>query len=159
MSDLARYEIIPAAGPEDLAEVRDLWEEYWKSFGFTPCFQNFSEELAGLPGRYVPPDGRLALAWASGQAAGCIALRRLDDARGEVKRLYVRPSYRGLGLGHALLQWIIQEARSAGYCELLGDTMPVMSEAMALYERVGFERIAAYAGQETSGAIPIRLRL
>ena len=159
MKDSGRFEILPVEGPAALAQLRVLLEEYWTSFGFTPCFQNFSEELAGLPGSYAPPDGRLAIAWVEGNAAGCVALRRLDDLRGEVKRLYVRPSYRGMGLGRKLMEWVIQEARTIGYRELLGDTMPVMGDALALYDRLGFDRIAPYSGQEASGAIPIRLKL
>lgn len=155
----APFEIAPAEGSAALAEVRALMEEYWKSFGFTPCFQNFSDELAALPGSYRPPDGRLALARVKGEAAGCVALRRLDPARAEAKRLYVRPAFRGLGLGRALMQWAIREARAAGYSELVGDTMPVMGEALALYDRMGFERTEPYSGQGASGAIPIRLKL
>ena len=139
-----------------LAAVRTLFEEYWQSFGFTPCFQNFGEEVAGLPGRYALPDGRLAVAWAGDAAAGCVALRKLDERRGEFKRLYVRPTFRGLGLGRALLGWVMDEARAAGYAELVADTMPVMQEALALYERMGFERIEPYADQAATGAVCIR---
>lgn len=154
-----QFEITPVEGSAALREVRTLMEEYWNSFGFTPCFQNFSEELAGLPGSYAPPHGRLALARLTGEIAGCVALRRLDNLRAEAKRLYVRPVFRGHGLGRALLEWVIAEARAAGYNELLGDTMPVMAEALALYRRMGFERTEPYAGQDASGAIPIRLKL
>ena len=139
--------------------VRGLFEEYWHSFGFTPCFQNFGEEVAGLPGSYGIPGGRLAAAWAGDEAAGCVALRRLDERRGEFKRLYVRPAFRGLGLGKLLVEWVIREARAAGYAELVADTMPVMQEALALYERMGFERTMPYAGQEKTGAVCIRLAL
>src|ERR1051325_7732238 len=118
--------IDPARSTEDLAEVRRLLEEYWNSFGFAPCFQNFGEELAGLPGEYTPPGGALALARIDGAAAGCAALRRIDDERCEAKRLYVRAAFRGRGLGLALLEWVVARARSAGYREMLGDTMPVM---------------------------------
>lgn len=153
------FEITPADSSAALADVRALMQEYWNSFGFTPCFQNFSEELATLPGNYAPPDGRLALAFVGREAAGCIALRRLDDRRAEAKRLYVRPAFRSQGLGHALMEWIIREARAAGYSELVGDTMPVMGDALALYHRMGFERTQPYSGQDASGAIPIRLTL
>jgi putative acetyltransferase len=153
------FEIVPVEGASAIQEVRALMEEYWNSFGFTPCFQNFAEELAGLPGDYASPGGRLALARAEKKAAGCIALRRLDVARAEAKRLYVRPAFRGRGLGRALMEWVMREAREAGYNELVGDTMPVMGEALALYRRMGFERTPPYAGQEASGAIPIRLKL
>jgi putative acetyltransferase len=140
----ATWQITPAAGDSDLAAVRALLEEYWKSFGFTPCFQNFGDELAGMPGAYAPPTGRLALIRVRnesgcGEPAGCVALRRVDDRRAEPKRLYVRPAFRGHGLGRALLEWVMNEARAAGYCELVGDTMPQMSQALALYRQMGFE--------------------
>src|SRR5579871_56256 len=106
MERKTEYEILPVGNEESLALVRMLFEEYWKSFGFTPCFQNFADELAGLPGAYAPPSGRLALAWADGEPAGCVALRRIDDQRAEGKRLYVRPSHRGQGLGRALMEWV-----------------------------------------------------
>jgi putative acetyltransferase len=153
------FEIAPAEGSAALEDVRKLMQEYWNSFGFTPCFQNFSEELAALPGRYAPPDGRLALAWAGSEAAGCIALRRLADDRAEIKRLYVRPAFRGRGLARSLMEWVIREARAAGYSELVGDTMPLMGEALALYDRMGFKRTEPYSDQDASGAIPIRLKL
>ncbi|HXM42524.1 MAG TPA: GNAT family N-acetyltransferase [Bryobacteraceae bacterium] len=117
-------QIVAAATPEHLAMVRQLFEEYWRSFGFTPCFQNFAAEVAGLPGYYAPPAGRLALAFESGEPAGCIALRPLDHARAEAKRLYVRPQFRARGLGLALLQWVIDEARRAGYREMMAIPCP-----------------------------------
>lgn len=135
----AKHEISPVESAEAVAKVRVLFEEYWKSFGFTPCFQNFGDELAGLPGAYAPPDGRLAIAWANGTPAGCIALRRADAERAEAKRLYVRPAFRGLGLGRALMEWVAAEARAAGYVEIVGDSMPVMGEALTLYRQMGFE--------------------
>jgi len=152
-------EIVPVETPEHLALIRGLFEEYWQSFGFTPCFQNFAEEVAGLPGYYVPPGGTLALAFVDGRPAGCVALRRLDDARAEAKRLYVRPDFRGQGIGLALLQWVIGEARAAGYREMLGDTMPVMRRALDMYDQLGFERTEPYAAEPTPGAIYLRLKL
>jgi GNAT superfamily N-acetyltransferase len=136
----ATWQIEPVETVETIAAVRTLLEEYWNSFGFTPCFQNFGDELAGLPGAYAPPGGRLALATSGGQLAGCIALRRADADHAEAKRLYVRPAFRGVGLGRALMEWVMAEARAAGYREIVGDTMPVMRDALALYERMGFER-------------------
>lgn len=153
------WQIRVTAGEASLASVRALLQEYWDSFGFTPCFQNFGDELAGLPGVYTPPDGRLALATISGQPAGCIALRRIDAIRAEAKRLYVRPAFRGHGLGRALLEWVMGEARAAGYREIVGDTMPAMRDALALYDRMGLERAAPYAEQPTEGAIFIRIKL
>lgn len=165
----SNWQILPVAGESDLAAVRALLEEYWTSFGFTPCFQNFGAELAGLPGAYAPPTGRLALVRAEnesgeGEPAGCVALRRVDDCRAEPKRLYVRPAYRGLGLGRALLEWVMNEARAAGYTELTGDTMPQMREALALYRQMGFECSGNTAPGSTSTQpanepILIRLRL
>lgn len=143
-------QIKPVEGAEALATVRGLLEEYWDSFGFTPCFQNFGDELAGLPGAYAPPTGRLALALVDGRPAGCVALRRVDASRAEPKRLYVRQAFRGLGLGRALLEWVVNEARAAGYVELVGDTMPVMKDALALYDRMGFERAGVGAPVQAS---------
>ncbi len=120
--------------------MRALLEEYWNSFGFTPCFQNFGDELTGLPGAYASPGGRFALATSGGQLAGCIALRRVDADHAEAKRLYVRRAFRGLGLGRALMEWVMAEARAAGYREIVGDTISVMRDALALYDRMGFER-------------------
>jgi putative acetyltransferase len=149
-------EICPVEGAEALAQARTLFEEYWNSFGFTPCFQNFSSELAGLPGAYAPPDGRLAIAFVDGIAAGCIALRRIDATRAEAKRLYMRPQFRGRGIGRALLDWVIAEARAVGYAELVGDSMPAMHEALAMHERTGFELTRA---DGTNGKIDLRLKL
>jgi|SRR5271157_1866112 len=152
-------EIVCTKNATQLAQVRSLFEEYWASFGFTPCFQNFGDEVAALPGPYAPPDGRLALATLQGEPAGCAALKRFDDARCEAKRLYVRPQFRGCGLGRALLDWVVGEARAAGYRELLGDTMPIMRQALDMYRRMGFELTGPYAPDPTPGAIFLRLRL
>jgi GNAT superfamily N-acetyltransferase len=152
-------EVVPASTPEQIALIRTLFEEYWASFHFTPCFQNFSTELAALPGAYAPPEGRLVLAMAEGDAAGCIALRKFDEGRCEFKRLYVRDRYRSHGVGRALLDWVIAEARAAGYPEMLGDTMPQMGIALSWYDRFGFERITPYRADPAPEAIHIRLRL
>ena len=152
-------EIRPVEAAAHLDEVRRLFEEYWAAFGFTPCFQNFDKELAGLPGAYSPPGGRLALAWLGGAVAGCVALRPVDAERGEMKRLFVRPGFRGHGVGRALLDWLIAEARRAGYREVVCDTLPVMAEALAMYERAGFERTGPYAGEPAPDAIYLRRRL
>jgi putative acetyltransferase len=152
-------EIVAALDTAQVELVRSLLQEYWTSFGFTPCFQNFGEEVAALPGEYAPPGGRLGLALIDDEPAGCAALRRFDGTRCEAKRLYVRPKFRGRGLGRALLDWVIAEARGAGYSELLGDTMPVMAAALEIYLRMGFERTGPYAGNPTPGAIFLRLKL
>jgi carbonic anhydrase len=153
------WQIQSADSEAALATVRTLLLEYWDSFGFTPCFQNFADELAELPGAYAPPGGRLALASIDEQPAGCIALRRVDAHCAEAKRLFVRPAFRGLGLGRALLDWVVAEARAAGYREIVGDTMPVMRDALALYDRMGFKRAEPYSEHPTEGAIFIRIEL
>jgi GNAT superfamily N-acetyltransferase len=142
-----------------LEQVRNLFEEYWASFGFTPCFQNFGEEVAELPGKYAPPGGRLAMALVDGEPAACAALRQLDAKRVEAKRLYVRPGFRGCGLGRALMDWAIAEARRMGYREMVGDTMPVMTRALEMYRRMGFEQTGPYAEKPTQGAVFLRLQL
>ena len=151
--------IVEALAAEQVVQVRELFAEYWESFGFTPCFQNFAAELAALPGEYAPPWGRLALALSDGLAAGCVGLRRLDRSRGELKRLYVRPAVRGCGWGRQLLAWAIAEARAIGYQELLCDTMPAMADALAMYRRAGFEFTKPYTDNPTDGAIFLRLEL
>ena len=152
-------QIVAATEPAQVEQVRRLFQEYWDSFDFTPCFQDFSTEVAGLPGAYAPPGGALALALVVGEPAGCVALRRVDDERCEAKRLYVRPAFRGQGMGKALLDWVTAQARAMGYREMVGDTMPVMSRALDMYLRAGFERTGPYAANPTPGAIYIRLRL
>ncbi len=154
----ASVQIAPASA-ETTAIIRELFQEYWDSFGFTPCFQNFEDELANLPGAYAPPRGRLAIATIGGEPAGCIALRPLDGTRAEAKRLYVRSQYRGRGVGRELMEWVIGQAHAAGYQEIVGDTMPVMRDALAMYDRMGFERTGPYTGNPTESAIYIRLRL
>jgi len=151
--------IVMAQTAAEIEEVRRMFEEYWNSFGFTPCFQDFAGELARLPGDYVPPGGALALATVDGEPAGCAALRRIDGMRCEAKRLYVRPAFRGHGIGRALLDWVIAQARAAGYRELFGDTMPVMDRALAMYDEYGFERTSPYSETPTPGAIYLRLYL
>lgn len=152
-------DIVAVENETQVGQVRELFEEYWASFGFTPCFQNFAAEVEGLPGKYRPPKGRLAMAMIAGVPAGCVALRPIDQERCEAKRLYVQPQFRGSGVGRALIDWVIAEARSAGYREMVGDTMPVMERALEMYARMGFERTGAYTDEPTPGAIYLRLKL
>ena len=152
-------QIVEVSGGADIKEVKALFQEYWDSFDFTPCFQNFSDELSGLPGKYAPPGGALVLAVEDGVPAGCAALRRVDVERCEATRLYVRPAFRGRRVGKLLLDWLIARARSLGYREMVGDTMPVMSRALEMYDRAGFERTGPYVDEPTPGAIYIRLKL
>jgi putative acetyltransferase len=139
--------------------VRELWREYWESFGLSPDFQGFANEMNELPGVYGAEGGALLLALYKEEPAGTIALRRLDEKSGEVKRLYLRPQFRGLGLGRALVEEVVERARSFGYESLYADTLPVMTDALSLYERMGFEGTAAYAAVPTPGAIYLKLKL
>lgn len=151
--------IVPAASATDIRAVQSLLMEYWNSFGFNLSFQGFGDEVAGLPGKYAPPTGRLALAIIDDNPAGCIALRQVDELRCEAKRLYVRDQFRGRGIARELLKWLISEARNAGYKQLVGDTMPSMWQALEMYERLGFRRVEPYAADPTPGAIYLSLNL
>jgi GNAT superfamily N-acetyltransferase len=148
-----------AESPIDLEAVRVLWREYWESIGLPDEFQGFGEELKGLPGAYGADGGALLIASMEAQPAGTIALRRLNDRSGEIKRLYLRPDFRGRGLGRQLLERVIERARAIGYEALYADTLPSMADALSLYARLGFERIEAYAGNPTPGAVYLRLDL
>jgi ribosomal protein S18 acetylase RimI-like enzyme len=144
---------------EDLQHTRELFQEYEAALGICLCFQDFAQELANLPGDYAPPHGRLFLALDATQLAGCVALRRIDDATCEMKRLYVRPGSRGKGIGRALATIIIEEARSIGYARMRLDTLPSMKEAIALYESLGFRPSEPYRHNPIQGAIYMELRL
>ena len=156
----AIHELSRSASPSlDLARVRELFVEYVDWLKVDLCFQGFDEELAGLPGAYAPPDGRLLLAMHDGQAAGCIALRRFDAQTGEVKRLWVRPAFRGTGLGRLLAERLLTEARECGYERLVLDTLSSMHSAIALYRSLGFREIAAYYHNPIPGAVYMELRI
>jgi putative acetyltransferase len=148
-----------AAGVDDLSRVRELFLEYAAWLKVDLCFQGFEAELAALPGRYSPPDGRLLLAMDGDAAAGCIALRRFDTQAGEVKRMYVRPAWRGRGLGDRMASAMIDAARGIGYRRLLLDTLGHMRSARAVYARAGFREIAAYYHNPIPGAVYLELRL
>jgi putative acetyltransferase len=141
-----------ASGGLQLESVRGLFLEYARSLGFSLCFQGFDRELATLPGDYAPPSGCLLLALVDGNAAGCVGLRRIDDERCEMKRLYVRPEYRGEGLGRVLAEKVVAEARIVGYRSMYLDTLPVMKEAQALYQSLGFSDCAPYYDNSCVGS-------
>ncbi|HEX3272755.1 MAG TPA: GNAT family N-acetyltransferase [Ktedonobacterales bacterium] len=153
------WEIRPAVSADEIETARSLFREYAGGLEVDLCFQNFDEELATLPGGYAPPDGRLLLAWEGAAAAGCVALRRFADDIGEMKRLYVRPAWRGTGLGRALAEAVIAEARAAGYLTLRLDTLPTMTTAQRLYRALGFREIAAYRDNPVHGASYMELAL
>lgn len=150
---------IEPAFAEDLCDIRNLWREYWNSLSLAPEFQSFAEELRTLPGRYAPPQGRLLLARVDGEVAGTAALRPIDSVCCEAKRLYVRPHYRGSGVGYALLAELIEQARSAGYKEMYGDTLPSMTSALRMYRQIGFSETEPYSSNPTPGAIFVKLSL
>ncbi len=151
---------IRRAGSEtDLETARRLFREYEKSIGISLCFQNFAEEVAALPGAYAPPDGRLLLAAVGGEAAGCVALRKIGEGIAEMKRLYVRPAHRGTGLGRKLTEAVLDEARSIGYRAVRLDTLPTMKEAQALYVSLGFTDIPPYNDHPVEGTRFMEKRL
>ncbi len=152
--------ILQAESPAQIAQARELFIEYGKSLGFDLCFESFDQELAGLPGDYVPPDGRLLLAEYESQLAGCAALHRIDGAISEMKRLYLRPQFRGKGIGRALVEQVIAAAREAGYSSIRLDTVePEMKSAVALYRLLGFQEIAPYRTNPIPGALYMELKL
>lgn len=155
-----RAELIQAALPEHIEQTRTLFLEYGASLGFSLCFQSFDEELKSLPGAYAAPSGRLLLAQYEQQAAGCVALRKLEGDICEMKRLYVRPTYRGKGLGRILVERVIAEARAIGYERMRLDTIvSSMQDAVELYRRMGFKEIAPYRENPIEGALYMELLL
>lgn len=145
--------------PRDLPAARKLLLEYAGSLGFDLCFQDFDAELAELPGKFAPPAGRLLLARPNRATVGCVALRPIDDAVCEVKRLYVRPSARGTQLGRRLAERICAEARAAGYRRICLDTLPGMAAAVRLYTAMGFRPIEPYVFNPLPGAMFLGLDL
>ena len=156
--------LVLADTPDRIEAARALFLEYANTLGFKLCFQGFDQELAGLPGAYAPPHGRLLLALdARGQALGCVGVRPLASADGrrlaELKRLYVRAPARGTGLGARLTAAALDFARAAGYAAIRLDTLPSMQTAIAMYERLGFRDIAPYYDNPIAGARYLELAL
>jgi ribosomal protein S18 acetylase RimI-like enzyme len=138
-------ELLQAETAEQIEEIRRLFREYEKWLGLDLCFQGFEEELKNLPAKYAKPDGRLFLALVNGKTAGCIALRKWERNVCEIKRLYVRDEFRGLGLGNLLIEKLIEEARLIGYEKMRLDTLPdKMAKAVKLYKSYGFAEISPY---------------
>ena len=152
--------IVQAVSSAQVAHARELFLEYAASLNFSLCFQNFDRELAELPGDYVPPHGRLLLMHYQMQPAGCVALHQLEPGICEMKRLYVRPTFRGKKLGVTLIDAVIAEARLIGYKFMRLDTVePAMKDAVALYRRFGFKQIAPYRVNPMPGALYMELQL
>ena len=143
-------------GAAELAETQAIFREYAASLDVDLCFQNFETELARLPGEYASPSGHLLLAWVGDALAGCGALRALEGSdyanACEMKRLFVRPGFRGLGLGRIITEALLDEARRAGYSHLLLDTLDDMEAARELYTSLGFEEIPPYYFNPIAGA-------
>jgi putative acetyltransferase len=151
--------IEPALLGNALREVRALLEEYAAQLGIDLEFQGFAAELIELPGAYAPPAGGLLLGRVGGRPAGCIGVRPLEGDVCEMKRLYVRPGFRGAGLGRRLASAAVDEARAAGYSAMRLDTLSGMAEARGLYQRLGFRPIAAYRHNPIPGAEFLELTL
>jgi len=152
--------LLQAASFDQVQEARKLFQEYEARVGISLCFQNFAQELANLPGDYQPPDGRLFLCELDDGIAGCIALRKLEPGVCEMKRLYVRPEFRGKGLGREMVTTIIHEARELGYERMRLDTLPGrMDEAIALYRALGFKEIEPYYQNPTPDTLYMELDL
>jgi putative acetyltransferase len=145
------FSLAEALDDESVAACRALFVEYQQGLGVSLCFQGFDAELASLPGAYARPHGRLLLARVVGEPAGCVALRPLGGGDAEMKRLYIRDPYRGMGLGRMLAECAIDEARALGYRSLKLDTLPGMREAQRLYEDLGFADTTAYNDNPVSG--------
>ena len=159
-SAVKNISIFQAASPAEIGHARELFLEYAQTLGFSLCFQNFDQELAELPGDYAPPQGRLLLAEYDGQLVGCVALHQLDSGICEMKRLYLRPQFRGKGVGRALAERIIVEASQIGYQRMRLDSVePVMKHAVAMYRGLGFKEIAPYCTNPMAGAIYMELEL
>ena len=148
-----------AVVPQDLEEVRSLFREYAETLSVDLGFQDFEAEVAGLPGKYKPPAGRLLLAWSGIEVVGCVALRPLQGNTCEMKRLYVRPRARGKQVGQRMAECICQEARAAGYSRICLDTLPTMAAAITLYKSLGFKPIKPYVFNPVPGAMFLGLEL
>ena len=157
--------VSPATSSENIANVQQLFREYARIPGVAPCVEDFEREVVSLPGQYAPPSGTLLLALEDGSgviprgAVGCVGLRPWDEAACEMKRLYVRPEFRGCGAGCTLVNEVIAAARSLGYRRMLLDTLPSMQKAHDLYRSLGFREIAPYPKKPIPGALFFELDL
>lgn len=151
--------IIQAKTRKQIKDAKALFLEYAQSLDFNLSFQDFYKELASLPGDYSPPKGRLLITMKENRAAGCVALREFEGNICEMKRLYVRPEFRGFRIGKLLAERIIEEAKSIGYKKMYLDTVPSMKEAIQLYKNLRFKEIKPYRFNPQPGAIFMELYL
>ena len=157
---IATLHLEQATTPEQIALARTLFEEYGASLGFSLCFQNFDKEIAGLPGDYAPPLGRLLIAYIDTDPTGCVALHEFEPGISEMKRLYVRPAFRGKRVGLGLANAVIAAAREIGYERMRLDTVPSeMADAVKMYGRLGFKEIAPYRVNPQPGTLYMELDL
>jgi len=140
-------------------EARRLVEEYAASLNVDLSFQNFAQELEHFENEYSAPSGAFLLAREEGSFVGCVGLRKLSDTVGEIKRLYVAPTARGLGFGEALVRGIVDEGKQLKYTRLVLDTLPSMLEARSLYHALGFKPVAPYRFNPVSGTAFLELQL
>ena len=151
--------LVPVESQEQVTVARELFREYADAIGVDLEYQGFTAELEALPSPYIPPYGTLLIAQVNSDTAGCVALRRLNDETGEIKRLYVRPAFRSWGLGKHLIEAAIQAACRAGYNALRLDTLPSMAAAQGLYRKLGFTEILAYNSSYLPGTRFYELKL
>ena len=157
---MSETRIIAATRPDQIDRARALFREYAVATGYCECFEGFANEVEGLPGQYAPPGGQLLLAEVGGLPAGCVAVRKLNDDRVcEMKRLYVRPEFRGHNLGRRLADAAIVEAHRFGYRTMRLDTLPSMTVARGLYRTLGFRPIPRYNDNPSEGVIYLELGL
>lgn len=155
----AKMEIINGHTAQWIPVVRTMFLQYADWLKIDLCFQGFDQELRTLPGDYAPPKGRLFLALSGEEVAGCAALRHWSDDVGEMKRLYVRDDFRGLGIGKRLILRVLDEAKAIGYKSVRLDTLPMMGAAIAMYRALGFKEIAPYRANPVPGALYFELDL
>ncbi len=153
-------QLVPAHTLDRVPVVRELFREYAREIEVDLCFQGFETELATLPGRYAPPEGRLFVALSrEGTAAGCVCVRGIGQGSCEMKRLYVRPGFRGAGTGRLLVEAAISAGREIGYTAMRLDTLKSMGEALALYRSLGFREIGPYYSNPCGNAVFLELAL
>jgi ribosomal protein S18 acetylase RimI-like enzyme len=159
--DRSNQPVTPVRSEADLADAVRLFREYAASLDIDLSYQDFEGEMAAMPGKYAPPRGEILLARATnGVAIGCVALRPIEPPYTcEMKRLYVAPGGRGLGLGERLVRQIVDIAESVGYSEMRLDTLPSMTSALAVYRKLGFETMEPYYDTPIAGTVFLRRRL